>query len=447
MNQTGEKQTMKRADGRESNQLRPISIEPGFVRTAAGSCLITCGGTRVICTASVQDGVPPFLKGQGKGWVTAEYAMLPASTGTRKARDGVKKDGRSVEIQRLIGRSLRQAVDLHRMGEHTITLDCDVLEADGGTRTASITGAFVALTLAVHRMIKEGKWLDSPVTHQVAAVSCGIVEDTPCLDLCYREDSSAQVDMNVVMDDTGAFIELQGTGEGRAFSDGELTQLLVLGRKGIGELFAAQRAALGEAANVIGMKPRLIAATGNANKLAELRVLLGERYDILSMKDAGITDDIAEDGDTFEKNAAIKAEYVLRKTGCAAIADDSGLEVDALGGAPGVYSARYCGRHGDDEANNRLLLKNLEDVQPPRTGRYVAAIALARPGRETLVRRGTCEGKILREYRGTGGFGYDPLFECETGKTFAELTMEEKNAISHRRRGIEAILRALEDGE
>ena len=438
---------MERVDGRESSQLRSVSIEPGFVRTAAGSCLITCGGTRVICTASVQEGVPPFLKGQGKGWVTAEYAMLPASTGSRKARDGIKKDGRSVEIQRLIGRSLRQAVDLYRLGEHTITLDCDVLEADGGTRTASITGAFVALTLAVDRMLREGKIFDSPVTHQVAAVSCGIVGDTPCLDLCYREDSHAQVDMNVVMDDTGAFIELQGTGEGRAFSDAELSQLLALGRKGIGELFCAQREALGAAAGVIGMKPRLIAATGNQNKLIELRTILGDRYEILSMKDAGVTEEIEENGDTFEKNAAIKAEYVLKKTGCAAIADDSGLDVDALGGAPGVYSARYCGHHGDDEANNQLLLKNLEGAKEPRTGRYVAAIALARPGRETLVRRGTCEGRILHAYRGEGGFGYDPLFESETGKTFAEMPLEEKNVISHRRRGIEARLHALEEEE
>ena len=174
---------MARYDGRQPDQGRPVTIETDFVRTAAGSCLIATGKTRVICTASVEEGVPPFLRGKGQGWVTAEYAMLPASTGTRKKRDGVKKDGRSVEIQRLIGRSLRQAIDLGKLGERTITLDCDVLEADGGTRTASITGAMVALTCAVDKLMKEGKLIESPLTHQVAAVSCGVVDDVPCLDL------------------------------------------------------------------------------------------------------------------------------------------------------------------------------------------------------------------------------------------------------------------------
>lgn len=190
--------------------------------------------------------------------------------------------------------------------------------------------------------------------------------------------------------------------------------------------------------------PRLIVASNNANKLREFAAILGHRYSIVSMRDAGITADIEEDGDTFEANALIKANYVAQATGCAAIADDSGLEVDALGGAPGVYSARYCGRHGDDEANNDLLLKNLENVPAPRTGRYVAAIALVRPGCEPIVRRGTCDGEILFERRGTGGFGYDPLFVCETGETFAEVSAETKNAISHRKRGIEAVLAALE---
>ena len=189
---------------------------------------------------------------------------------------------------------------------------------------------------------------------------------------------------------------------------------------------------------------KLIVASNNTNKLREFRAILGGRYAIVSMREAGVGADIEETGTTFEQNALIKAEAVMRMTGCAAIADDSGLEVDALGGAPGVYSARYCGRHGDDEANNDLLLKNLAGVPAPRTARYVAAIALVRPGREPIVRRGTCEGEILGERRGYGGIGYDPLFLCETGETFAEVSMETKNAISHRRRGIEAVLAALE---
>ena len=192
---------------------------------------------------------------------------------------------------------------------------------------------------------------------------------------------------------------------------------------------------------------KLIVASNNKNKLKEFAAILGSRYEIVSMRDAGVEADIDENGTTFEANALIKAEYVAKVTGCAAIADDSGLEVDALGGAPGVYSARYCGRHGDDEANNDLLLENLKSVPAPRTGRYVAAIALVRPGREAIVRRGTCDGEILFERRGTGGFGYDPLFVCETGETFAEVSAETKNAISHRKRGIEAVVRALEEEE
>ena len=188
---------------------------------------------------------------------------------------------------------------------------------------------------------------------------------------------------------------------------------------------------------------KLIVASNNKNKLREFAAIMGGRYEIVSMRDAGIDADIEENGTTFEANAQIKAEYVAKVTGCAAIADDSGLEVDALGGAPGVYSARYSGVHGNDEANNDLLLENLKNVPAPRTGRYVAAIALVRPGHEPIVRRGTCDGEILFERRGTGGFGYDPLFKCETGETFAEVSMETKNAISHRKRGIMAVLKAL----
>ena len=190
---------------------------------------------------------------------------------------------------------------------------------------------------------------------------------------------------------------------------------------------------------------KLIAASNNKNKLREFEAILGGRYRIVSMREAGIDAEIDETGTTFEENALIKASYVMQETGCAAIADDSGLEVDALGGAPGVYSARYCGRHGDDEANNDLLLANLAGVPAPRTARYVAAIALVRPGREPIVRRGTCEGEILNERRGNGGFGYDPLFLCETGETFAEVSAETKNAISHRKRGIMAVLAALKE--
>ena len=435
-----------RADGRKPDEKRPVTIETDFMRTAYGSCLIATGNTRVICTASVEEVVPPFLKGKGQGWVTAEYAMLPASTGERKKRDGIKKDGRSVEIQRLIGRALRQAVDLKALGERTITLDCDVLEADGGTRTASITGAMVALTCAADRLVKEKKLLVSPIVHQVAAISAGIVEDEACLDLCYREDSSAQADMNFVMNEKGEFIELQGTGEGRAFSGAELATLMEYGAKGIRELMDAQREALGERAARIAPKPLLLVATGNEHKLRELQEMFGDFYTLAPMGAAGFFGPIDENADTFAGNAAIKAEAVFNATGLPAIADDSGLTVDALDGEPGVMSARYAGEHGNDEANNDLLLSRMEGKES-RSAAFRCALALKLPGRETLIAEGSCPGTILTERRGTGGFGYDPLFLYEPmGKTYAEMNQEEKNQVSHRARAAEAmrgIMKAL----
>ncbi len=434
-----------RADGRRPDEARPVSIQTDFVGTAAGSCLIATGRTRVICTASVEEGVPAWRKGSGLGWVTAEYAMLPASTGTRKRRDGVSKDGRGVEIQRLIGRSLRQAVDMRLLGERTVTLDCDVLEADGGTRTASVTGAMVALACAVHGLMQAGKLKVSPIVHQVAAVSVGIIDGEPMLDLCYAEDSHAQVDMNCVMNEKGEFIELQGTGEGRAFSREELDILTGYGAKGVEALMAAQREALGERAAVIGTRPVLVAATGNAHKLAELQHIFREFYTVVSMRDVGFDAEIDENADTFAGNAAIKAEAVCAATGLPAIADDSGLTVEALDGEPGVYSARYCGHHGDDEANNDKLLAKMEGVENRRAA-FRSAIAIARPGRETLIAEGACPGVILHARRGTGGFGYDPLFLYEPlDKTFAEVTAEEKNAVSHRARASEKMLELLRE--
>jgi ribonuclease PH len=239
-----------RADGREPDQLRPISIEPGFVRTATGSALIAVGGTRVICTASGQEGVPRWMTGQGRGWVTAEYGMLPASTGDRKQRDVSKgrPDGRTVEIQRLIGRSLRGVVDFQALGERTVYLDCDVLEADGGTRCAAITGAYVALHLALSRWVSEGSLEAIPLTQSVAAVSCGMVEGVPLLDLDYSEDSTAEVDANVVMTGDGGLVEVQATAERTPLSRASLDDLLALAADGIARLREAQDAALGAAA-------------------------------------------------------------------------------------------------------------------------------------------------------------------------------------------------------
>lgn len=236
-----------RPSGRTADQLREVSITRRYTRHAEGSVLICCGDTHVLCTASVEERVPIFLRGKGEGWVTAEYGMLPRSTGSRMGREAArgKQGGRTLEIQRLIGRSLRAVVDRAALGERTITLDCDVIQADGGTRTASITGAYVALVDAC-------KWLQArklirknPVHGQVAAVSVGICGDQAVLDLDYPEDSSAETDMNVVMNDGGAFIELQGTAEGHAFRRDELDEMLDLAEKGIRELMAQQEAALG----------------------------------------------------------------------------------------------------------------------------------------------------------------------------------------------------------
>jgi ribonuclease PH len=237
-----------RVDGRAPDQLRPVTIHPNFNKHAEGSVLIEVGDTRVICTASVQEKVPPFLYRSGKGWVTAEYGMLPRATTDRVEREAAKgkQGGRTMEIQRLIGRSLRAAVNPEMMGERTVWIDCDVIQADGGTRTASITGAFVALTMALGRMYVDGNLASWPINNDfIAAVSVGIIGGVPALDLNYVEDSKAAVDMNVVATEKGRFVELQGTGEGATFSEEEMTAMMALARKGILELVAKQREVLG----------------------------------------------------------------------------------------------------------------------------------------------------------------------------------------------------------
>lgn len=237
----------KREDGRENNQLRPIKITPNYIKHAEGSCLIECGDTKVICTASIEESVPPFLKNTGKGWVTAEYSMLPRATHTRSNRDisKLKLNGRSAEIQRLIGRALRSVTNLDALGERSVTIDCDVIQADGGTRCASITGGFVALVYALSGLYRQGLLSKMPIFSYVAAISCGIVSGKPMLDLCYSEDSSAAVDSNYVMDDEGNIIEVQGTGEGRPFSKKELDELYALAEIGIKQLVVAQKEAIG----------------------------------------------------------------------------------------------------------------------------------------------------------------------------------------------------------
>jgi len=239
-------ETQARTDGRRADELREVRITPGFMPYAEGSALIELGRTRVVCTATLEDRVPPFRRNTGQGWLTAEYSMLPRATQQRTQRETGRggPTGRTHEIQRLIGRSLRAVTNLQRLGERTITLDCDVLQADGGTRTASITGAYVALVLACRRLVKENRLPAVPVRGEVAAVSVGLVGGAALLDLKYDEDSRAEVDMNVVCTGDGRFIELQGTAEGQPFSQDEMNELLALARRGLSTLFDAQRAAL-----------------------------------------------------------------------------------------------------------------------------------------------------------------------------------------------------------
>jgi ribonuclease PH len=237
---------MARPSGRAADELRRVSFERRFAKHAEGSVLIEFGDTQVLCTASVEETIPPFLRGKGQGWVTAEYGMLPRSTHTRSAREAArgKQTGRTQEIQRLIGRSLRAVTDLKALGERTITVDCDVLQADGGTRTASITGGYVALARACESLVKRRAIAASPLHGQIAAISVGIVGGIPVLDLDYAEDSNAETDMNIVMNNGGAFVEIQGTAEGHAFRRHELDAMLNLGANGIGQLFALQLQAL-----------------------------------------------------------------------------------------------------------------------------------------------------------------------------------------------------------
>mgnify|MGYP003369300167 FL=1 len=432
---------MTRIDNRNNDQLRDINITRNYTKYAEGSVLIEMGETKVICTASIEDKVPPFLRHTGTGWINAEYSMLPRSTHQRKVRESSrgKIDGRTQEIQRLIGRAIRSVIDLDKIGERTIWVDCDVIQADGGTRTASITGAFVAVVDALNKLHKSKAIKEMPVRNFVSAISVGIVNNQYLLDLCYEEDSKAHVDMNIIMTDKCEFVEVQGTGEERPFSRKDLNTLLELGEKGNKALIKAQREALGEIADeILGMEygDEVVIATNNAHKLEEIGAILEDfDYTIYSLKDVNLGGiEIVEDGKTFEHNALIKARTIAKLTNKIAISDDSGLEVDAIGKKPGIYSARYAGENATDEQNREKLLKALANTpMSKRTARFVSAIAVVFPDGKEFVVRGTCEGYIGFEEKGKNGFGYDSLFIVDGyNKTFGEIPAAVKNSISHR---------------
>ena len=438
-----------RIDGRGLQEIRPVKITRHYTAYAEGSVLIECGNTKVLCTASVEDRVPRFLKGTGTGWVTAEYSLLPRATHTRVPREAAKgkQTGRTVEIQRLIGRALRSVVDLEALGEVSITIDCDVLQADGGTRTASITGAFIALVDAIHSMYDGyGKF---PITDYLAAISMGIGDNGPMLDLCYEEDSAAVVDMNVVCTGKGQLVEVQGTGEHGTFTRDELNELLDLGESGTKALMQVQREALGEVGDLVGREnpPKaVVLATRNKGKIREFTAAFEELgFTVWTIDDIVDIVEPEETGSTFLENAEMKALYYAEACGLPCVADDSGLEVDALGGAPGVLSARYAGDHGNDEANNQRLLEELaEGPAEERTARYQCALVWATPAGQVVSATGSCEGRIQLTPMGKGGFGYDPYFYIPKLKTtMANISMEQKQAISHRGKALRALVEQL----
>lgn len=429
-----------RHDGRQVNDLRRIDIQTNVFKHPEGSVVISFGDTQVICSATIEESVPPFLRGSETGWVSAEYSMLPRATNTRNRRESSKGklSGRTMEIQRLIGRSLRAVVDLEKLGERSIIVDCDVIQADGGTRTASITGAFVALQLAINKLMQTGELSENPIKEHLAAISVGILEDDSyAVDLDYIEDSACQVDMNLVMTESGRFVEIQGTGEEATFDGEQLNHLLHYGKEAIESLIAYQKEALyvqNTANNAVADKTIMI-ATGNMGKAKEFEKMFAKAgYQIKTMKDFPELPEVQETGQTFEENARLKAETIANILQCPVLADDSGLTVDALGGMPGIYSARFAGEQKSDASNNAKLLHELTDVADEnRTAQFHCTLVFAAPQKESLVVEGIWNGRIARIPRGENGFGYDPLFIVDgLEKTSAELTPEEKNEISHR---------------
>ena len=432
---------MLREDGRKFNEERKMKITKDVNIYAEGSVLIEVGNTKVICTASVSEKVPPFLRGTGKGWVTAEYSMLPRATNERNQREASKGKltGRTVEIQRLIGRALRSAIDLEKLGERLITIDCDVIQADGGTRTTSITGGYVALALAIKKLLKDEILEENPLIANVAAISVGKIDSELMVDLKYSEDSAAEVDMNVIMNKKGEFIEVQGTGEESTFTRTELNGLLDLAEASIKRIINLQDKVI-EQENL-----KIFLATGNKHKIEEISDIFSdiENVEILSIKDGVEIPEVIEDGTTFEENSKKKAVEITKFLNMITIADDSGLCVDALNGEPGVYSARYSGT-GDDLKNNEKLIENLKGLEN-RKAKFVSVITLAKPNGETFSFEGEILGEIVDNPRGNTGFGYDPHFYVEEyQKTLAELP-ELKNKISHRAKALEKLKKELKN--
>jgi ribonuclease PH/non-canonical purine NTP pyrophosphatase (RdgB/HAM1 family) len=474
MAQSDAERQAARKDSRSPEAIREPRFRRGVNVFAEGSVLVEMGNTAVLCTATVEDRVPQWMRGSGLGWVTAEYQMLPRATKERTPREAEqgRLQGRTSEIKRLIGRALRSVVRRELMGEYQIIVDCDVLQADGGTRTASVSGAFVALYDAMAFMVREGLCEEIALIDLCAAVSVGIVDGMPMLDLTYEEDSRAEVDLNVVMSGSGRLIEIQGTAEGLPFTKRELDELVGLAEWGISTIVEAQRRVLGidtvqagpssAPSYAVGLLLRIqhdtpasikaVIASRNPDKRREIAQILADLpIQLLGEDELGPWDPPEEIGSTVEENAVIKATEVFRLFGLPAIADDTALEVDALGGAPGVFSSRYAGEGASYADNRRKLLHELEEHTGPNSRRarfrtVVAAVGF--PG-GTIVSEGVVEGAIAESERGESGFGYDSIFVPHgSDRTFAEMSIEEKNKLSHRgiafRRFAEELRRRLE---
>lgn len=449
---------------KRKTELRDIKFITNFSDNPQGSVLAEYGRTKVLCSACSENKVPFFLKNTGKGWLTSEYSMLPQAGAVRKTREisRGKADGRSQEIQRLIGRSLRQAVDMDELGERTLWIDCDVLEADGGTRTCSISGGFVALCLALKKLYDAGEIKTYPVKRFVASVSVGMLGEEVYLDLDYKHDSSAAVDMNVVMDNYGRYIEIQGTGEKESFSREELLEMLSLAQKGIEKIISIQKEILGEEITALIEKnssketntliPEIMIATSNKNKETQIKEFFSYyKTNIKTLRDYGLENtDIAETGSTFEENSLIKASEYSKLAGKITLSEDSGLEVEYLDGRPGIYSKRYGGENTNDDKNIDKLLKELKGtLSSQRKARFVCVMTLYFPDGQKEVVTGECYGQIGFEKKGKNGFGYDPIFiPDENNKnrlTFGQMKQEEKNEISHRGRALEKIGKIIEE--
>lgn len=440
-----------RNDGRNNDELRLVNITRNYLIHPAGSVLIEMGDTKVIVTATIEERVPRWRHRSGLGWLTGEYSMLPGSTQGRKTRDSQRPspDGRNVEISRLLGRVLRTTIDLSLIGERTIWIDADVIQADGGTRCAAITGGYVALVEAVHKMYKDGLIDTWPIKKSIAAVSVGKVEGEVLLDLNYLEDSRADVDSNIIMTDDEEFIELQASAEEGTFSREELDQALDYATIGIKNLIIDQTRVLADILEDLETRDKkLVIASHNKGKIKEIKSILKHfDWEVLSQADVDIEDiDVEETGETLEENALIKARAIKEILGdkYLVLADDTGLYVDALDG-PGVHTARYVGKNATDEQNRQKMLKNLEDIEGDgRNAKFKTVISLVGLDKD-IIAYGDVPGVITKEELGTKGFGYDCIFLPDGyDETMAQMDLETKNEISHRRNALNDLKQKLE---